>query len=53
MEDPTILLTPEEMKERIEEIRDYETVLSHLGNDLWAEKTKLQDEYRKVTGKEI
>ncbi len=46
-------MTPEKMKERIEAIQSYESALCHLGNDLWAEKTKLRDEYKKVTGKDI
>lgn len=43
----------EEIKARIEEIKKYESTLCKLGNDLWAEKTKLRDEYKSLTGKEI
>ena len=52
-------MTPEEekqaekIKERIEEIKEHERALSRLGNDLWAEKDKLRNEYKKITGEEI
>jgi len=45
-------MTPEEIKERIEELRSYEQVLTRLRNEIWEEKMKLMDEYERLVEKD-
>lgn len=45
-------MTPEEIIIRIEEIKKHERALGDLGNDLWAEKDRLRNEYKRITGEE-
>lgn len=48
-----MLLTPEEIIERINEIKAHEKALGKLGNDLWEEKDLLRNAYKSITGLEI
>ena len=46
-------MTPEEIKARVEELKSYEHALTILGNEFWEEKTRLRDDYKRITGEEI
>ncbi|KKM94762.1 hypothetical protein LCGC14_1194990 [marine sediment metagenome] len=46
-------MTPDEIKQRIEDLRKREKILTRENNIVWAEKTKLRDEYKRLTGKDI
>jgi len=46
-------MNPAQIKERLEEISRDEMVISKLGNELWAERNRLRNEYKSLTGEEI
>jgi hypothetical protein len=46
-------MTPEEIEIKINEIRIQELIIANAGNDLWAQKDKLRNEYKRLTGNTI
>ena len=53
MENIIYYMSIEDIKSRIEEISKYELILGKLGNELWAEKDKLRNQYKTITGNDI
>lgn len=46
-------MTPEEIKIKINEIRESELSITNIGNDLWAQKNELLNEYKRITGESL